>query len=337
MSPRLGAWLKRIDALAAPPACAVGALVGKLRRAEEARAEPLIVRPGGMGDLICAHLALEQLGVPLDSVRWLIEPRAQPWAEHARLRFDLIAPPRLPPMHRHVIDTEQRFGLSIAYSLLARGGTLHAFDTNRARHWADAASEYDPLDAHELDSFTRLFADALGLAIPPRRPFERRLPASGGIVVGIAGRQEPTRALSLGQWSEFIAQFTRGAAFTLVAAPVDAAFAEALAGRFPGRAALHRGSFSSVCDLIARCESFLTIDGGLVHVASYYGVPTTAIFTGGREKKWAPLAAGSVLVRRSDLSCQPCTLFGQTPRCPHALACQQLDFTRDQQRLNPRS
>lgn len=340
MNPRLGAWLKRVDPVVAPFACAVSACVGRFDAKGALSTGTTIMRPGGMGDLICAHLALEHLGVRIDSVRWLIQSRSEAWARHAGLRYELFTAKPFPSAHPLVIDTEQRFGLSMAFALLlkAPGGRVHAFSTNRSRRWADTITAYDPLDTHEVESFTQLFVDALGVARPPSLlRMTRRYPASSGFVVGIAGRQEPTRALSLDQWSEFVAHFTSGWPFTLVAAPPDAAFAESLAARFADRVTIHRGNFTSVCELIARSEAFLTIDGGLVHVASYYGVPTTAIFTGGREKKWAPLGAGSVLIRRHDLACQPCTLFGQTPPCPHAHACHRLDPARNRLPINLRS
>lgn len=339
MNARLGAWLKRLDPRLARAACAVGRLVGG-RRAQPQSDEPLIVRPGGMGDLICAHLALERLGIEVETVRWLIEDRSEPWARHAGLHYETIAPPRLPAPAALVIDTEQRFGLSLAYSLMARppAGRLHAFATNRGSRWADTATPYDPLDTHEVESFTQLFAAAFQRPRPaPLQPIPRRWPATGGLVVGIAGRQEPTRALSVERWAGLVAHFTGGKDFALVAAPTDAPFAEALAARFDGRATLHRGNFTSVCELIARSEAFLTIDGGLVHVASYYGIPTTAIFTGGRERKWAPLGVGSVLIRRHDLPCQPCTLYGQTPPCPRAFACHGLDPARNRLGINLRN
>jgi ADP-heptose:LPS heptosyltransferase len=71
------------------------------------------------------------------------------------------------------------------------------------------------------------------------------------------------------------------------------------------------------------------MDGGPVHIASYYGTPARTIFTSGREGKWAPLAEGSEIVRTRDLWCQPCTLFGQTPPTRNALACHRLDPVAD--------
>jgi len=55
-------------------------------------------------------------------------------------------------------------------------------------------------------------------------------------------------------------------------------------------------------------------------------VPTMAIYTSGREQKWRPLALSSASLKRSDLACQPCALFGQVPPCPNHYACKEIDF-----------
>jgi hypothetical protein len=72
----------------------------------------------------------------------------------------------------------------------------------------------------------------------------------------------------------------------------------------------------------------LTVDGGFLHIASYYGVPVTGVFTSGRESKWAALAPGSRMVRRDDLECRPCTWFGQVAACKNQYACKKLDLAR---------
>jgi hypothetical protein len=77
------------------------------------------------------------------------------------------------------------------------------------------------------------------------------------------------------------------------------------------------------------------VDGGFLHIASYYGVPVTGVFTSGRESKWAALAPGSRMVRRADLECQPCTWFGQVAPCVHDFACKELDFEKHVRAARP--
>ena len=142
----------------------------------------------------------------------------------------------------------------------------------------------------------------------------------------MSGRQSPTRALELERWSELVEQWAAGREFEIAAAPVDRAFADALTARLGAGARPFAGDFRALCDRIAAAEELFTVDGGPVHIASYLGVPTTAVFTSGRSSKWAPLARGSRVVVRGELPCQPCTMFGETPPCPNGLVCHRLSW-----------
>jgi ADP-heptose:LPS heptosyltransferase len=113
--------------------------------------------------------------------------------------------------------------------------------------------------------------------------------------------------------------------FLIGAAPEDADFAGELTRRFDGLAARFTGAFDELCGQIARSEEILTMDGGAVHIASFFGVSTLALFTSGRDRKWHPLGEGSRILRRHDLACQPCVRFGQVPRCPYGYECLKLE------------
>ena len=301
----------------------------------ELSTKPLIVRPGGLGDLICADVALQELALDARDFAWLIESRSQPWAAHRSLPhlcYDVNPGKTVGQVrgrHSLVINTEQLFGLAEAYALLARakGGRVVSFATNRGSSWSDATVSYDWRDAHETLEFARLFAAALGLPEPagPRPPRQRLQPASAPPLVLIAGQQSRSRRLTLNAWAALISRWHPKRPFLIAAAPEDADFAGALVHRFDGLAERFEGSFDELCGQIARSEEILTMDGGGVHIASYFGVPTLALFTSGRDRKWHPLGEGSRIVRRRDLACQPCTKFGQVPPCPYGYACLKLE------------
>ncbi len=307
---------------------------------------PLILRPGGMGDLICAQIALEEMDLDPKGVDWLIERRSEPWARRQRLRYycydakPLSIVLTMTGTRRLVIDTEQLFGLSHTFAALLRGnkGRLIGFSTNRGAGNEQATVPYDWRDAHESVSFSNLFAAAFekkSQIHPPSR--FRRTPATSGLMVAIAGRQEPARDIGLDRWRELLTPWLGDRLFTLVNAPIDDEFAEALTENFPRQCRRERGSFDKICDLLAASERLFTIDGGMVHVASYYGVPTTAIFTNGRDLKWAPLAQGSEIIRHGSLTCQPCTKFGQTPPCPNRHACHSISYPANRQTIDQAS
>jgi heptosyltransferase II len=325
-------FLKRLDALLYPGACLLAAGVPKPGLAPEEKA--LIVRPGGMGDLICADIALQELGRDARDFFWLIETRSQPWAAYRglpHLCYDagfagVLA--KIRGRHQRVINSEQLFGLAQATALLAcsRHSRLLSFETIRGVTWSDSTVPYDWEVGHETISFARLFAAALDLPEKgkPRGPRPRVHPASAPPLVLIAGRQSVSRRLSLEVWVKLISKWHGDRAFEIAAAPEDDAFAAQLSSSFKN-ALRFTGPFDAVCERIARAEEFFTVDGGGVHIASYFGVPTLAIFTSGRDRKWHPLGEGSRILRRHDLPCQPCTKFGQVPPCPNAYACLKLE------------
>jgi len=99
-----------------------------------------------------------------------------------------------------------------------------------------------------------------------------------------------------------------------------------LVEKFPVQARLIRGSFEDCCSTVQQASFVLTLDSAPVHIASFYGVRTISVFTSGRERKWAPLAPESITLKRGNLPCQPCTLFGQVPPCPNSYACKDIDL-----------
>ena len=345
MKPPLGAErLKALDGVLSRPAAHVGtgiaAITGRLRR-RSTDPRPFIVRPGGLGDLIMCQIALEALGHDPRSVLWLIERRSAVWAERQGLPY-LAYDDGLPSVlrkvagrHKVVVNTEQHFGLSqaVAGAAVAAGGDCWVLDTNRAAHTARRTVAYDAYVEHEIRTMARLFAASLG-GDPDGFALERRRahPSDGTLLVAISGRQSATRSLALDRWIEHVEAWADARPVVVAAAPVDAGFADQLATRLgKGRARRFAGGFDELCDAIEGADAVLTVDGGPVHLASYAGTPVRAIFTGGRDRKWAPLAVGSQIARLPDgaLACQPCTLFGQTPPCPHGLACHRMDAARD--------
>jgi heptosyltransferase-2 len=326
-------FLKGLDAILYPGACVLASVLPRPGRAPSGKA--LILRPGGLGDLICADIALQELALDAREFTWLVESRSKPWALFRGLPhwcYDenpLKTLTQLRDRYLLVINTEQLFGLTEAYALLSRskGGRLVSFETNRGSSWSDITAPYDWRDRHETLEFARLFAAALDLpeVTGPRLPRPRLEPLSAPLLVLIAGQQSPSRRLSLDAWTALIAGWHQERPFLIGAAPEDADFAGQLTRRFNGLAARFTGSFDELCRQIARSEEILTMDGGAVHIASFFGVSTLALFTSGRDRKWHPLGEGSRILRRHDLACQPCTKFGQVPPCPYRYACLKLE------------
>jgi hypothetical protein len=338
--------LRRIDAALWPAAAAVGKIASWCMRFRPSDQRPLILRPGGMGDLIVLCIAVEQLGLDPRAFFWVIEHRSKIWARRLGLPHvcydDGIVRQnwRLAGRFGTVINSEQFFGLAQATALLAcgRNSTVTCFSTNRAAAFAERRVLYDPDRSHEAAEFQKLLVAALGVVpnIPSHPERERFHAVTEKPIVGLGGLQSESRAFSEDEWANFIRSWAGAASFWIASSETDRPLARRLASRFPGQAELFEGNFDALCDLIARSPEVFTVDGGFLHIASYYGVPITGIFTSGRDGKWAALAPGSRVVRRTDLACQPCTLFGQVPPCTHQFACKELDFDRHISESRPR-
>jgi ADP-heptose:LPS heptosyltransferase len=187
---------------------------------------------------------------------------------------------------------------------------------------------YDWRERHETIEFMRLFAHALRRPEPEDlRPSMRpRLyPEGGPPLVVIAGRQSRSRRLDLETWTALIAEWHQDEPFLIAAGPEDAEFVAQLVRRFDKLAGPFSGNFDELCNQIGHSPDILTMDGGPVHIASFYGVPAVVLFTSGRDRKWRPLGEGSHVVRRHDLPCQPCAKFGQVPVCFHGHACKKVE------------
>lgn len=329
--------LKRLDRWCYPAALGIGWVVSRLFSFREVSSRSLVVRPGGMGDLICVCMAIEGLGGDPQSFLWLIEQRSQPWAEHLKLDhlcYDsrpLSVLWRVAGRYRDVVNAEQRHGLAHAAALAATSGSgrTTCFDTNLGRRWATQVVPYDWDKSHEVNEFGRLLAKALDLPVFPLSLVRARLyPPTGPPIFAIAGRQSASRRLEMETWTHLVNAWAGQRPFLIVDGPRDRDVAHDLVDAFGGQASVLDGMFSDLCEAIARAEEVFTVDGGMMHVASYYGVAVTAILTSSRERNWAPLAAGSRLIRRSDLSCRSCATFAHVPPWPWNFAGKDLEYRK---------
>jgi hypothetical protein len=326
------AFIRGFDALLYPEACLVSSRLPKPARAQPGK--PLVLRPGPLRHLIAADIALQELGRDSRDCNWLIDRRAAPWAIYRGIPhvcFDeepLGASKKVWDRYSLVINSEQILGLPEACALMSRadGGRLVSFETNRGASFSDTTVPYDWRDRHETLEFGRLFATAFDLpdVAASRRPRPRAFPVSAPPLVVIAGLRTKSRKLSLDEWTTVITKWHRDRPFLVTGAEEDGEFIAEVARRFPKLATRLAGSFDERCDQISWSEELLAMEGSAVQIASFFGVPTTAIFTSGRVLKWHPLGERSRVIRRHDLPCQPCEKLGQVPACAHHYACHAL-------------
>lgn len=296
-------WLKRID----PLSRLVPAGFLKGRRPASGRKGVAVLRPGGLGDLVLLSRAAMELGVDLQSVHWICEQRNAPWARYLALphscydNFQALAE-LLSGRTRFdcVVNSEQTFGLSTLYSarLCASGGRHIGFSSNRRADLYSNVVNYSQ-GTHELESFKSLLLGAelsQGASRSEISDSGSRRGSSSLCIVALAGLQLPSKRLSIEAWRRLIrAAEAKFGDIRLVGAPGDIGFANQLGLESAGRVdnLVGKLSFERVVELIRDAERLISVDSGLVHVADFFGVPSTVYFPSGNPAKWSPLTLGS--------------------------------------------
>jgi len=332
----LGSWVPGL-VHALHPFLSIGILSTPGR---QSASRPLLVRPGGLGDLVCLHMAIEAAGLDVHQFRFVIERRSEPWAilhDLNHLSYDgsgfrtLLTERCASSL---VICTEQRFGLALAFAEACRapGGRLLAYETCRGARWVGAERvAYQPTGTHEVEAFGRLLQqavpDQVGSAASTLAIRRRLVTSNGSLVACLSGGGQPSRDFHPDRWVAFLDAWAGPRPVRLTSAPVDRETANAIIRQRSSPTELCLGGFPEAVEAVRKAEAIFTVDGGMAHVASYYGIPATVIFTSGQVEKWRPLAAGGRVVAVESLPCRPCTLFGQVPPCPHLFACKDLPLT----------
>lgn len=326
--------LKKLDFILSAliiPFAFLGSLIFSIRKEKK---QTLIIRPGGMGDLIVLTNAIKRAGRDLDSYFWLIEKRSEVWAKYLKLSYACYDDSVISTVlmvagaFKNVINTEQLFGLSNVYSILCKRykGNLTSFNTNRYSYFSTTTVPYDHLNSHELTEFSKILGLEMGDLLIDADNKNRE----DYSVLWVSGKGVTSRDFELSFFSELIKQKLTKKLF-IIASPTDKLFAQQLVQNSLNDTSeinLFEGSFTELCKLLSRSKELITIDGGPVHIGSYFGIVTKSVFTAGVLKKWHPLTKGSIIYYVDYLSCSPCTRFGQVPPCTNNFKCKKIDFSK---------
>jgi ADP-heptose:LPS heptosyltransferase len=309
--------LKMLDPLSAFTPKALRRIVGLPARPNLG----CIIRPGGLGDLVILTMAALRSGIDIWRIVWIVEKRNKPWCELLKMPFiayDEGPGMRLAAKSREgfawVIDSEQTFGLSgvFACRLTPADGKIVGFNTSRVAHVFDTTVPHSLGAHHEIDSFTQLLAAAdreLSLPkrtdVPPWQPEELSCNRGSYVVIVLGGRQDQQRALEIGHWIK-IANLARQYSedVFLVGHPADTKFGVELLVNAPWIKFnfVGRLDFPKVARKIKGACRVIGVDSGLIHVASFFDTPTTAVFVDPKKQaRWAPLAPGSESVMLEEL------------------------------------
>lgn len=302
----------------------------------------LVIRPGGMGDMILLQPMLKSLRqhCPQAGIDLVCEKRNRDIpalaGESGRvILYDAHPFGFLGKLRREhydvVIDTEQFHYFSAIMAILSRAPVRIGFKINPGRNTLYTHLVNYDLEGYEAGEFMRLLAPlgikdeavVKGCLALPGRPQGR----SKAVVIHV-GASTRYKHWETGKFVDLVKRLagTGGAArgpIILVGGRREARVAEEIARQagLGDRVKVMAGSLTvpQTADLIGSASLFIGGDSGLSHLAAALGTPTVVLFGPSDHKKWGASGQGNVVVR-TELPCAPCFIFGYHKFC-HSIAC----------------
>ncbi len=309
----------------------------------------LVIRPGGMGDMILLQPLLKSLrkhypasdidvvcekrnrDIPVlagDGVRLLLYD-AHPLLTFARL---------LREPYGITIDTEQFHFFSAVMALLSRAPMRIGFKINPGRNQIYTHLVNYDLEGYEAGEFMRLLrplgiqdeAVVPGCLTAPMEPLPADMAGVARMILIHAGTTNRYKRWDAGKWAEVArrisdlkSQISDGVTIGIIGGREDAAVARDIAAQsaLGARVMVMAGRLTlrQTAALIGRAELFIGGDSGLAHLAVALGTPTVVLFGPSDHKKWGVETFRNVVVRKA-LACSPCFIFGYHKFC-HSIAC----------------
>ena len=311
----------------------------------------LIIRPGGIGDaVLLASMVRILLEVHPDCrIDILAEERnaavfSLSSAYHTVYRYNTLSGLFSVLRNRYdvVIDTEQWYHLSAVVARMVRAPVKIGFATNARRRMFTDCVQYDS-GAYEPDNFQALLkplgvdcqpdVTAVTLTVPIQAvsTVSQLLQSHGleSFVAVFPGASTPEKRWGADSFRHVVETLSAlGIKIVVVGGKEDRQQGEVIAGGGLGLNLAGLTSLAETAAVIQRSTLLLSGDSGVLHIAAGLGVPTVSLFGPGRAKKWAPRGDRHIVLNK-ELPCSPCTVFGNTPPCPHNIRCMS-DITVDE-------
>jgi ADP-heptose:LPS heptosyltransferase len=307
----------------------------------------LVIRPGGMGDMLLLLPVLQQLRkcLPDAVVDLACESRNLGVLELVGLSDRAVAYDSHPfaflRQLRHtgydvVLDTEQFHHFSAVFALLAGAPVRVGFKINPIRNpLYTHLVNYAP-DGRETEQFARLLAP-LGIPAGPapltgllaKRSFPLPPDESGALATALREgavalhaaastpfkQWPPERFAELGAalWREFKLRtvLIGNERDRAVCSEIDAGFA---VQSVPMPVAARAQGLGETAGILQRARLFVGPDSGLAHLAAALDVPTVVLFGPSDPDKWGVEDGRHVIIRKG-LPCSPCFIFGYHKPC----------------------
>lgn len=309
----------------------------------------LVIRPGGMGDMILLQPLLNSLKhhYPAAALDLVCESRNQGIAALGGCGVETFAYDTEPlrtlvalVQRRYdvAVDTEQFHNFSAVMSWISGAPLRIGFKINPGRNPIYTHLVNYDLEGYEAGEFMRLLhplgiceqAVVSGALMAYAKP--RPAEGSGGVAVLIhVGASTRYKRWSVENYAGLINRILADAALALpgdaviglVGGPGDVACAREIAGLVDQatRVAVLAGDvpFARTADRIGRARIFIGGDSGLAHLAVALGTPTVVMFGPSDPRKWGVTGPSNAIVRKA-MACSPCFIFGYHKRC-HSIAC----------------
>ncbi|HEY3309397.1 MAG TPA: glycosyltransferase family 9 protein [Desulfuromonadaceae bacterium] len=302
----------------------------------------LIIRPGGIGDAVLLIPTIQAIKNRFTSAEITVLAEVRNGSVF-KLSTDvdhilLYDRPKqllstLQGNYDVAIDTEQWHRLSALVARLTGAPMLIGFDTNERKRLFSHRIVYSQ-DDYEMQSFQNLLAP---LDIEPGLSEDSflKIPESvvkktGQLLETLAGKpfvtifpgaSIPERkwgAVHFGKLAQLLAKF--GISGVVVGGAEDKEQGNIIVSECAGLNLAGKTSLSETAAIIEKSALLISGDSGVLHIAVGLGRPTVSLFGPGRSKKWAPRGDRHIVINK-ELPCSPCTIFGNTPRCPINSRC----------------
>jgi ADP-heptose:LPS heptosyltransferase len=357
------AFLKFTDALLGLPLCWILGYTHHWFNRRPPASDPLqphtlrrilILRPGGMGDMILLLPILHRLrqALPEAHLTLVCERRNLEVLHLANWDSSIIAYDAKPfqlirllagQPFDVVLDTEQFHHFSAILSLLSRAPVRIGFKINPARNQLYThLINYTP-DAYEGAQFARLLEPLRLPDAPPLPALEgclaqtplppvkstARIPDSSRTpsIVLAPGGSTPYKQWGVGRFAELIRQIQSirpELRIVLLGGPGDRRECEEIlrdCGMSPASLVSLAGglSLAETAAVIRAAGLFIGGDSGLGHLAVALGTPTVLLFGPSDHQKWGHAGVRHAVIRRP-VACAPCFIFGYHRPC-RTIAC----------------
>lgn len=309
----------------------------------------LVIRPGGMGDMVLLLPTLKALRAQFPAARMdlVCEKRNAPILSLAgfgdcAILYDASPLFLLGRLARGgydiAVDTEQFHYFSALMAALCRAPVRIGFKISPGRNLlythlvsydmegyeaAQFARLVRPLQIELRDSDTAgcLVANAVALPAALGTMFTAGSPA----IAMHVGSTTRYKAWSPAKFAELARKLSdrHGARIVLVGGRGDRRSAEAVAmeARLGERLVSVAGelTLAQTASVMSRCSMFVGGDSGLSHVAVALGVSTVTLFGPSDSRKWGVRSERNAIVEK-ELACAPCFIFGYHKLC-RSIAC----------------